>query len=73
MQLSGPAGWDNALRFEMLNTDTTLHLYRPPAGDWFGLAGHFIADHRGTGVAEAVLYDETGGLGRTVQTAASNA
>jgi len=70
---SPPGAWDNTQFFNMLNTDTTVHLFRPAVGEWFGFADSFIADHQGTGVAEVTLYDAEGCLGRSVQTAASNA
>jgi len=71
---SAPPGvWNNANMFPMLNVDTTVHLFRPPAGRWFGFAESFIADHHGVGVAEVMLVDERGPLGRSVQTVASNA
>ncbi|MBT6095981.1 MAG: thioesterase family protein [Rhodospirillaceae bacterium] len=68
-----PGMWDNTRMFKMLNTDTTLHLFRPPEGQWFGFGENFIADHHGIGVAEVTVYDEHGSLGRAVQTVASNA
>ena len=68
-----PGVWDNTNMFPMLNVDTTLHLFRPPVGNWFGFAESFIADHHGVGVAEVMLVDERGPLGRSVQTVASNA
>ena len=70
---SAPGTWDNEQQFLLLNTDTTVHLFRPPVGDWFGFSNTSIADHRGIGVASAMLHDEQGPVGRSVQTVASNA
>ncbi len=73
LRLSAPGTWDNTQRFDMLNTDTTVHQFRPPVGEWFGFSDSFIADHHGIGVAEVTLYDIRGCLGRCVQSMASNA
>ena len=73
MRLSGEGRWDNKIRFEMLNTDTTIHFLRPPIGDWFAFYDPSIIDERGTGITETPLHDKNGVLGRVVQTVASNA
>ena len=73
MRLSKSAGWDNKIRFEMLNTDTIIHFLRPPTGAWFAFHAPSIIDERGAGITQAPLYDENGALGRVVQTMASNA
>jgi acyl-coenzyme A thioesterase PaaI-like protein len=56
----------------LLNTDTTIHLLRPPAGEWFAFSNSSIADRNGIGVAEVALHDEKGFLGRSVQTMTSS-
>lgn len=50
-----------------LNPDLTLHLARPPAGEWIGLDARTIPSDRGMGLAESELYDGDGRLGRAVQ------
>ena len=72
-RLSGSAGWDNKIRFEMLNTDTIIHFLRPPIGAWFAFHAPSIVDERGAGITQTPLYDENGAMGRVVQTMASNA
>jgi len=71
LQKSPPGGWDNTMHFPMLNTDSTMHLFRPPVGVWFGFSNSFIADNQGIGVAEVALHDERGSLGRSAQTVTS--
>lgn len=73
MCLSGEGKWNNEIRFEMLNTDTTIHLMRPPIGLWFAFHAPSIIDERGAGITAAALYDQNGYLGEVVQTVASNA
>ena len=73
MRLSGHGGWDNNIRFAMLNTDTIIQFLRPPIGDWFAFHAPSIFDERGVGITEARLHDKTGALGQVVQTLASNA
>jgi hypothetical protein len=50
-----------------LNPDLTMHLARPPAGDWIGLEAMTLPSDQGMGLAESVLYDERGRLGRAAQ------
>jgi hypothetical protein len=54
------------------NTDVTLHLLRPPRGEWFALeaVSHYDRSGRGlaeAGLAEARLFDVDGYLGRSNQ------
>ena len=53
MRLSGSVGWDNKIRFEMLNTDTIIHFLRPPIGAWFAFHAPSIIDERGAGITQA--------------------
>jgi hypothetical protein len=50
-----------------LNPDLTMHLARPPAGEWIGLDALTLPSDQGMGLAESVLYDERGRLGRAAQ------
>jgi len=50
-----------------LNPDLTLHLARPPVGEWIGLDARTIPSERGMGLAESAVYDRDGRLGRAVQ------
>jgi hypothetical protein len=51
-----------------VNPDLTLVLHREPDGDWLGSssASHWQAD--GTGLADALLFDRHGVVGRALQT-----
>jgi hypothetical protein len=50
-----------------LNPDLTLHLARPPAGEWVGLDALTLPSDRGMAMAESAVFDEQGRLGRAVQ------
>ena len=58
-------------RFTFINPDLTVHLLRPPIGDWIGMraASHYGTDTNSTGAgfAESALFDVEGRLGRSVQ------
>jgi hypothetical protein len=55
-------------RFLFINADLTLHLQRPPRGEWVGLDARTLLHDRGTGLAECVLHDLDGPVGRSFQT-----
>lgn len=52
--------------FLFINTELTVHLLRPPEGEWVGVDAVTHLD--GVGLAESVLWDERGRLGRGAQT-----
>ncbi len=52
--------------FLFINTELTVHLVRPPEGEWIGVDAVTRVD--GLGLAESVLYDERGRIGRGAQT-----
>lgn len=54
-------------RYVYINPDLTVHLLRPPVGEWVGMrtASHY--GHEGAGLAESALYDADGRLGRSLQ------
>jgi hypothetical protein len=52
--------------FLFINTELTVHLLRPPEGDWIGVDAVTRVD--GLGLAESVLYDRRGRIGRGAQT-----
>lgn len=58
-------------RFTFINPDLTVHLLRPPVGEWIGMrtASHYGTPtaSTGAGFAESALYDLDGRLGRSVQ------
>jgi hypothetical protein len=51
-----------------INADLTIHLWRQPRGEWVGLDAQTLLQGGGTGVAESVLHDEHGAIGRAFQT-----
>ena len=52
--------------FLFINTELTVHLLRPPEGEWIEVDAVTRLD--GVGLAESVLYDERGRIGRGAQT-----
>ena len=60
-------GNDNPNIMGLMNTNTTIHLSRPPEGEWFGFCDHFLQAADGYGVAECTLFDEQGCIGKVTQ------
>lgn len=50
-----------------INPDLTLYVERVPAGEWICLDSRTVIPDDGVAVAESVLYDEQGRVGRAVQ------
>ena len=50
-----------------INADLTVALHRPLDGEWVGLDASVWAQAHGTGMAEAVVHDVDGPIGRSVQ------
>ncbi len=61
--VSAPLPWD---RFIFINTDLTVHLLRPPHGEWVCLDSVTHVD--GVGMTDTALWDERGRIGRAAQT-----
>jgi hypothetical protein len=55
-------------RYSCINPDLTITLHRLPAGEWVGLDSATYPEPNGYGVAESVLHDERGRIGRGIQT-----
>jgi hypothetical protein len=55
-------------RFLFINADLTIHLQRQPRGEWIGIDARTLLDADGTGLAESVLHDIHGPVGRAFQT-----
>jgi acyl-coenzyme A thioesterase PaaI-like protein len=55
-------------RFLFINADLSIHLQRQPRGEWIGLDAHTLLCDGGTGLAESVIHDEYGPVGRASQT-----
>jgi hypothetical protein len=54
-------------RHTFINADLTVSLWRLPGGEWVGIDSVTDAAPDGVGVAESVLGDESGRLGRALQ------
>jgi hypothetical protein len=55
-------------RYSCINPDLTITLHRLPVGTWVGLDSATFPERTGIGVAESVLHDEQGRIGRAIQT-----
>lgn len=51
-----------------VNPDLTVVLHRDPVGEWLGTSAVSRWEHDGIGMADALLFDELGPVGRAVQT-----
>jgi hypothetical protein len=51
-----------------INVDLSVHLHRMPAGEWVCLDAETFPEESGVGMADSRLFDETGQIGRAVQT-----
>lgn len=74
MRAAGAADFGNGFswvlpmgQWRFLNPDLTVHLARPPAGEWIGARSVTYPSGTGGGFAETALYDEGGRVGRSVQ------
>jgi hypothetical protein len=61
--VSAPLDWSG---FIFINTDLTVHLLRPPEGEWVCLDAVTHVD--GIGMTDTALWDERGRIGRAAQT-----
>jgi hypothetical protein len=74
-RLAGTADFGNGVgaalpfeRFLFINADLTIHLQRQPQGEWIGLNARTLLPSGGSGLAESVLHDVHGPVGRAFQT-----
>ena len=65
---NGVAAAFDRLRYSCINPDLTITLHRLPTTAWVGLDSATFPERAGYGVAESVLHDERGRLGRAIQT-----
>ena len=56
--------WDE---YVFINPDLTLYIDRPPGGEWICLDARTIIPADGVGIAESVIYDTEGRVGRAIQ------
>lgn len=54
--------------YRWTNLDLTVHLVRPPAGEWIALRARTRPGALGRGIAESTLLDSAGAFGTAVQT-----
>ncbi len=54
-------------RYVFINPDLTVYVEREPVGEWIALTGAMRTVAGGAGVSQAVLYDERGRVGRSLQ------
>jgi hypothetical protein len=50
-----------------INPDLTVHLLRPPVGEWVGMRTASYYGSTGSGIAESALFDADGRVGRSCQ------
>jgi hypothetical protein len=62
--ISATLSWDD---YMFINPDLTLYVEREPVGEWICLDSATRIATDGIGVAESVLYDERGRVGRATQ------
>jgi hypothetical protein len=62
--ISSELSWDE---YVFINPDLTVHVEREPRGEWIGLDAQTRVVENGVGLAQAVLYDAEGRVGRSMQ------
>lgn len=65
---NGVSVWLDLKKYTFANPDLSVHLHALPSGDWIGLDATTITGRDGIGMAESLLLDERGAIGRAVQT-----
>ena len=50
-----------------MNTELTVHLHRPPVGEWMAVAARTVVGPTGMGTVSGLLFDEQGHAGRSTQ------
>jgi acyl-coenzyme A thioesterase PaaI-like protein len=75
MRLVAAADFANGVSAELpfdeylfINADLAVHLWRQPEGEWIGLDAKTLLHAGGMGMAESVLHDVSGSVGRAFQT-----
>jgi hypothetical protein len=74
MRVAAAADFGNGLSWVLpatswlfVNPDLSIHLARPPRGEWIGLRSRTFPSAEGVGMAESELSDREGRIGRAVQ------
>jgi hypothetical protein len=55
-------------QYQFINTDLVIALHRDPVGEWLGSRAGSTWQPTGIGLAEALLFDDEGPVGRALQT-----
>ncbi len=53
--------------YVFINVDLTVHLHRPPVGEWVCLDSITVPEPSGVGMTDTMLFDERGPIGRAAQ------
>jgi hypothetical protein len=53
---------------QFINTDLVVALHRDPVGEWMGSRATSVWQPTGSGLADALLFDDEGPVGRALQT-----
>jgi len=64
---NGLSAWYDFTAYLFINTELTVHLHRVPVGEWMYAATKSTLDTSGVGLAESVLCDIAGPVGRGAQ------
>ncbi len=64
---NGISSWADFQSLTFINPDLTISLHRLPVGEWVCLDATSRLEPQGVGSAESVLFDETGRIGRSIQ------
>jgi hypothetical protein len=62
--VSGVVGFDTHM---FINPELTIHVWRPPTGEWVALRCRSDVGHHGIGLAQSSLYDADGRFGAAAQ------
>ena len=54
-------------KYLFINVDLSVHLERMPVGEWVGLDAVTLPEPNGVGVADTLLFDQRGRIGRALQ------
>ena len=55
-------------KVQFVNTDLVIALHRDPVGEWMGSRSVAFWQPTGVGLADALLFDDEGPVGRALQT-----
>lgn len=64
---NGVSNWDPEFNWLFINPELTIHFSRPPTGEWILLDSTTTVSAEGLGLAESVLFDSSGRIGKSAQ------